>query len=212
VLIRGGLGNSGPLLRTIVDWVARTAGPHTEPWDGRDESRLIDASQHPDLQLSAQAWSLPRNSIVVLPERPQVELIEKLAGAATRRTKKREEPPKERALNQQPIDRRSDVRIRLSLPRSAGRRVDGSWVASGSTPIELDVDPRDRARLLDQRFEVGFFIDGKYVFENEVGFLPMTWTWDANAVNEGLHYVTGNVWGYSGQLGTATIAVRAERK
>ncbi len=211
VSIRGGL-NSGPLLRTIVDWVARAAGPHAEPWNGKDEAGLIDASNHPDVQVTAQAWSLPRNTIVVLPERPRVELISGLGESATRRSKRREEPFRERALHQQPIERRGDVKIRLSLPNETKRDRDGHLVASGRTAIELDVDPADRPRLLEQRFEVGFFIDGKYVFENEVGFLPMTFIWDAGAANAGVHFVTGNVWGYSGQFGTATIAVRAAPK
>ncbi len=65
--IRTGLAN-GPLLKTVIDGVARAAGPHAEPWDGKDESGLIDAAKNPDLQLSAQAWSLSKNAIVVLPD------------------------------------------------------------------------------------------------------------------------------------------------
>ena len=208
VVIRAGLAN-GPLLATIIDWVARAAGPHAEAWNGKDESQLIDVSQHPDLQLGVQAWSLPKNAIIVLPDSPRVSLIESLPATALHRTKKREDPPQERALNQQPIERRSDVRLRLSLPKSSKKAADGTPIAAGATALEIDVDPRDRERLLDQRFEVGFFIDGKYMFENEVGFLPMTWIWDAATANQGVHYVTGNVWGYSGQFGTTTIAVHA---
>ncbi len=148
---------------------------------------------------------------MVLPEKPRVELIDGL-DERDRRVKKRQEKPKERALHQQPIESRGDVRIRLSVSQGAASGPDGLPLVSGRTAIELDVDPRDRARLLDQRFEVGFFVDGKYVFENEVGFLPMTWVWDASSANEGVHYVTGNVWSYSGQFGTTTIGVRAVRK
>jgi len=208
VNIRAGLANSGPLLRTVIDWVARGAGPHAEPWDGKDESGLVDASRNPDLQIVAQAWALPKNAIIVLPEGPSVQLIEKLDWPETRRAKKKSARLRERALDQQPIGRRGDVRIHLSVPEKFGRDPGGVPIARGKVEIQLDVDPSDRARLVEQRFEVGFFLDGKHIFENELGFLPMTWVWDAGAVNGGVHYVTGNVWGYAGQFGTTTIAIR----
>ena len=208
VKIRAGLENSGPLLRTVLDWVARGAGPHAESWDGKDESGLIDASKNPDLQIVAQAWALPKNAIIVLPERSQVELIAKLDWPETRRVKKASAPLRERALHQQPIERRGDVRIHLSTPEGLARDGAGVPIARGKVAIQLDVGPSDRERLIEQRFEVGFFLDGKHIFENEVGFLPMTWVWDAGGVNEGVHYVTGNVWGYAGQFGTTTIAIR----
>ncbi len=126
--------------------------------------------------------------------------------------KKRDSVPRERALDQQPIGRRGDVQVRLSIPDGVARDPKALPIAAGKVAIQLDVDPDDRARLLEQRFEVGFFLDGKYMFENEVGFLPMTWVWDAGAVNEGIHYVTGNVWGYAGQFGATTIAVRVAPK
>ena len=100
------------------------------------------------------------------------------------------------------------MRIRLSTPEGLARDATGFPITRGKLAIQLDVDPPDRERLIEQRFEAGFFLDGKHVFENEVGFLPMTWVWDASAVNEGVHYVTGNVWGYAGQFGTTTIAIR----
>jgi len=210
VNIRAGLANSGPLLRTLIDWASRDAGAHTERWDGKDESGLVDASHNPELQLVAQAWPLPRNAIVVLPERPRVELISKLDWPESHRSRKRTAPVKERALDQQAIERRGDVHLRLSLPEGLARDADGVPVAHGEVAIQLDVDPADRARLIEQRFEAGFYLDGKHMFENEIAFLPMTWVWHAGEVNQGVHYVTGNVWGYAGQCGTATIAIRTE--
>ncbi len=47
VNIRVGLKNHGPLLGTVLDWVARDAGEHAEPWDGRDASNVLDLAAHP---------------------------------------------------------------------------------------------------------------------------------------------------------------------
>lgn len=46
VSVRVGLQNNGPLLRTVVDWVPRTAGVHEEAWDGKDASGVLDLTQH----------------------------------------------------------------------------------------------------------------------------------------------------------------------
>lgn len=211
VNVRVGLANSGPLLKTVVDWVARTRGAHQEPWDGYDEARVLDASRHPELQITVSTWALPDNAVIVLPAIPEVQLAAGFDEGTPRRAKKREERPKPRAVHQIPIERRRDPRVVLSLPNELPRDADGVVIASGPVTIQMDVDDRDRERLLNQRFEAGFYVDGKFVFENEVGFLPMSWRWDPTGVNEGVHFVTGNIWGYSGQFGTSTVRVRVAR-
>ena len=42
VRIRIGIPDGGPLLRTLIDWERRDAGPHVEIWDGKDSSRQVD--------------------------------------------------------------------------------------------------------------------------------------------------------------------------
>ena len=54
--------------------------------------------------------------------------------------------------------------------------------------------------------------DGIFVFENETGFLPMTWNWDSTSVNPGTHYLTANLRGYEGNFGIATLKVDVERE
>ena len=46
------------------------------------------------------------------------------------------------------------------------------------------------------------------VFENETGFLPMTWNWDTSNASPGIHYLTANLRGYEGNFGMATVKVR----
>ena len=68
-------------------------------------------------------------------------------------------------------------------------------------------ESEDRTRILAERFETVFYLDGRYEFENEVGFLPATWVWDPEGANEGVHYLTGNLLGYEGHFGIATVKV-----
>ncbi|OGX26262.1 MAG: hypothetical protein A2787_00795 [Omnitrophica WOR_2 bacterium RIFCSPHIGHO2_01_FULL_48_9] len=51
VRIRIGLDNGGPLIRTLVDWQRREAGPSVEAWDKRDDSGMVDFSRQTNLML-----------------------------------------------------------------------------------------------------------------------------------------------------------------
>ncbi|MCP4304225.1 MAG: hypothetical protein GY788_04940 [bacterium] len=212
VSIRAGLAEGGPFLRTILDWPARPGGRHEEHWDGQDASSVFDLTHHPKLEISAHAISLPTNTL--------------FAGAIEDSTAPswivfKEPPPKRpskvvrgpRGFADQPAGSRHDVPIVLTVKGQDGKRGEGRQAASGFTHIQLDVpDPAERARLLAERFEVVFFVDGIFRFENEVGFLPTSWRWKTESVSPGVHYVTGNLLGYSGNFGTATLAVEVEAK
>ncbi|MCP5056223.1 MAG: hypothetical protein GY937_05785 [bacterium] len=211
ISLRAGLAEDGPLLRTILDWPARMGGHNDEPWDGQDASSVFDLTHHPKLELSANAVSLPANTLFV--------------GAVQATTEPRwiafdESPPKRdrakgvrgpRSVFDQPAEGRHDLQVVLSVHDQEGKRRGDAAVATGFTHIQLDVpDPAERERLLAERFEVVFFVDGIFRFENEVGFLPTSWRWKTETVSPGVHYVTGNLRGYSGNFGTATLAVEID--
>jgi len=42
VRIRIGIKNGGPLLRVLLDWDKREAGPHTDVWDFKDDTGRVD--------------------------------------------------------------------------------------------------------------------------------------------------------------------------
>jgi hypothetical protein len=68
-------------------------------------------------------------------------------------------------------------------------------------------DAKEAERILAERFETAFFLDGQYQFEHEAGFLPATWMFDPAGASPGVHYLTGNLLGYEGHFGIATLAV-----
>lgn len=51
VRIRIGIKNGGAMLRTLLDWEHRSAGPHTEIWDKKDATGKVDFSAHENLML-----------------------------------------------------------------------------------------------------------------------------------------------------------------
>jgi len=212
VNIRVGLKNDGPLLRTLINWVPRTGGLREETWDGKDESGVLDLSHHPQLLIGIQAYSLSDNAIVIGPDQNMVTLVEDLSWGKTRRVVKQSSQKRMYAHEQQPLETRGDFAIELKLPDRTPRNKDGITVVSGVVPVRLDIDDKDRVRALARRFEPVFYLDGIFVFENETGFLPMTWNWDASSVNPGLHYLTANLRGYEGNFGIATLKVYVKPK
>lgn len=213
VNIRFGLNDGGPLLRTLIDWAARPAGLREETWDGKDGSGVLDLATHPRLAIGVQAFSLPENSLLVGAPPSQVRLIDLPAAKRIERPHSSNSQPKRMHTHaQQPLETRGDFKVQLSLPASLPRSPGGLPIVSATVPVRLEVDAKDRERALSRRFEPVFFIDGQFAFENEVGFVPMTWNFDPAAFNDGEHFLTVNLRGYEGNFGMATVKVWVQRE
>ncbi len=207
VNIRVGLKNHGPMLGTVTDWVPRMAGVNTESWDGKDASNVLELSDHPQLDIIAQAFALSENTIIVGPKSDRVKLIKDMPWKASKRERKKKAKKRMYAHAQQPVETRGDITISLSLPKSLPKNEDGLPIITDKVPFRLHVAPAHRAHILATRFEAVFFVDGQFVFESEGAFIPMSWIWDPAGSNEGVHYITANVRGYEGNFGAATIKV-----
>lgn len=210
VNIRLGLQNGGPYLRTLIDWVPRAAGKQAESWDGQDASGVLSLSRHPRLSVGVMAYGLPDNTLLVGAAPDRVSFAD-LPEEASRPRQTPKGPKRMYHHADQPLETRGDVSASLTLDGITRRDAQGRWIVSGSVPVRLNVADEDRELVLTRRFEPVFFVDGIYAFENEVGFLPMTWHWDTSSVNEGEHFVTVNVRGYDGNFGTATLKVWVDR-
>jgi hypothetical protein len=209
VNVRFGL-QDGPYLRTVVDWVARSAGANAEAWDGMDASGVLKLSTHPAVQPVVKAYTLPDNTIFVGANADRIQfMVEKDASALRERTTPK--PAKEMFnLAQQPLDTRGDVTAKLTLGGDARQDKEGRWIVSGKLPLKADVADAQRQRVIERRFEASFYIDGVFSHENELGYVPLTWTWDSSQVNNGEHFVTLNIRGYEGNFGTATVKVMVD--
>jgi hypothetical protein len=211
VSVRVGLNDGGPLLRTLLDWVVRPAGLQQESWDGKDTSNVLDLAKHPRLSVSVQAFALPDNSILVGAAPGKVTLISDLDANAPRREKTSNALKRMYAHGQQPLDERGDFKVHLTMPNNLPRTPAGLPIVSATVPVRLEVAAHDRERALSRRFEPVFFVDGQFAFENEVGFVPMTWNFDPSALNAGEHFLTVNLRGYEGNFGMATVKVLVQR-
>lgn len=211
VNIRVGLKNNGPLMRSVINWVPRSAGVHAQPWNGMDTSGEINLTKHPLLALGVHAFSLSDNTIIVGPAPNKISLVAGATWEMSQRKIKKIPKKKMYTHSQQPIEARRDFRVSLRLPDGLKKKK-GLPLITKTVPVRLQVDEQDRKRLLNQRFEPVFFVDGQFAFENEVGFLPMTWRWDPVGTNKGVHYLTVNIRGYEGNFGMASIKVYVDNK
>lgn len=206
VNLRLGL-KDGPYLRTLVDWVPRTAGRHAEVWDGADASGVLQLQAHPSLTPVVNVTALPANTLFVGPLPDRVRFV---AQTGTPPQRERTTPtPRKRIFDRarQPLDTRGDITASLTLAGDYRKDPQGRWIVSGQVPLVVNVSDAERQRVLERRFESVFYIDGTYVHENELGYLPLTWVWDTTRMHPGEHFITLNVRGYEGNFGAATVKV-----
>lgn len=251
VRIHLGLRNDGPLLKTLVDWVARAPGEHTEAWDGWDESRAIRFGTSPNLDIQVWAYELPVNAVVLenatagppasaraTPAAshaspsgaappgsgggrmdpfaetgagsaggPERSAFIDVAGSTPMRA--RGETPPHEMYNHWRHDRAQchNPGAALKVPEDARRDEKGAVMLDEALPIRLELPPAEASFLQGERFEVVVYLDGLFVFEEEQGYLPFTWTARPEVVPPGEHVVTLMIRGYEGHFGSASVRI-----
>lgn len=211
VNLRLGL-QDGPYLRTLIDWVPRGAGPHEEHWDGKDASRVLTLGSNPAVTPVVKAHALPDNTLFVGTPSDRLQFVAERS-APVLRAYNGPQAAKQIANNaRQPLETRGDLVAILGLAGKHRQDKDGRWIVSGEVPFTANVPEADRQRVLQRRFEAVFYVDGVFTHENELGYLPLNWTWDASQVNPGEHFITLNIRGYEGNFGASTLKVVVEPK
>ncbi len=209
VNIRVGLPEGGPLLGTLVDWVARPGVRNYESWNGWDSDKIIDITELKDYQIGVSAYALPNNSIIIMSEdrlsRPS--FIKSPSWPEVYRKIDKQGRKQMYNHGQHPRDKCYDPAIQLSLPQQVERRADGLPVIEEAVAVSMNVAEQDQLFMYDQRFEVVFYVDFVFVYEEELGYTPFNWQWDPHGVNEGVHYITAMLRGYEGHFGTTTLKV-----
>ena len=206
VNLRLGL-EGGPHLRTVIDWVPRSAGPNAETWDGIDASGVLNLGGNPAIVPSVKAYALPDNTVFVGDNPDRIRFASE---AETNVQREQTVPPPTKQMfnhTQQPLETRGDLAAQLSLAGNARQDKEGRWLVSGKIPLRADVADAQRNIAIERRFEAVFYVDGVFSHENEVGYLPLTWTWDSSQVNDGEHFLTVNIRGYEGNFGAASVKV-----
>jgi hypothetical protein len=100
-----------------------------------------------------------------------------------------------------------DPQVKLTTDAEAVRTADGTPIVTTPTTLRLTADGEETSFLRQERFEAVFYLDGLFLFEEEMGFLPLTWELKPELVTPGRHIVSVMVRGYGGHFGTASLSV-----
>ena len=71
--------------------------------------------------------------------------------------------------------------------------------------VRVTLAPDDVAHLVNTRFEVMFFVDTTFLFEEEEGSSPFSYRLDAGKLSPGPHLLTVNVLSYDDHVGVVTL-------
>ncbi len=209
VLIRAGLSGGGPLMATIANWVARIDGLNTVSWDGFDASDVINIREHDKLYFDVQAYSFSDNTIIVGKGNSAAKLIDTSNWNVEKRKSIVQKKKRMIAAYQQSPESREDFVVNLDIAQQTKAK-DNTPVVNGVIPVRLSVNKNNMITVMSRRAEPVFYVDGKFAYENEVGFYPMVWKLDTHNLNEGEHYLTVNLRGYEGNFGIASKKIIVE--
>ncbi|HOX00775.1 MAG TPA: hypothetical protein P5555_04940 [Candidatus Paceibacterota bacterium] len=200
VRIRAGFVE-GPYLAPILAWTPQPAGWQEVAWDGSCQNgQFQNLYQHPRGQVIVSAVALPDNILVATipwPSPPAVQsLAEDRLAPSLADLKSPPWPLAPATPSAMPVA--DDFPIDLAVePNPRDRTV----------TIRANCRPEDRARLLNQRFEIMLFLDAMFVMEDERGLLPFNYRMSTRGIPPGRHALTVNVIDRYGGLGTASQTV-----
>jgi hypothetical protein len=89
---------------------------------------------------------------------------------------------------------------------------DGIPVLSGRVPVRVTLHKDDKWWVVDERFEVMFYVDTVFMYEEEDGTSPFTYTWDTETLTEGSHILTVNILSYNDHLGVVSRKVIVKKR
>jgi hypothetical protein len=216
VLIRVGVKN-GAMLRSLSVWRPRPAGRNLQRWNGFDDSGLVDL-RNDRLALLVTAFRLPDFTVLTTGQdgkdyrswRTAQGWPETQDAPSGNTTAQPLERNGQRIARQHYMARYKDrePRITVSLLDRGGKPLAEGAAVPDDVRVSVDLHPEDRWLMQEQLYEVAFFVNGDFVSEEENGYVPIGWIWSTAALKPGRHLLTVNLTGFTGRVGSKTLAVQ----
>lgn len=215
VLIRVGV-KGGAMMRSLSVWRPRPAGRNLQRWNGFDESGLVDLRSD-RLALLVTAFRLPEFSVITTGN----DALDYRAWRTALGWAEKPDAPQGGAA--QPLERNGqriarqhyqarykdrEPRISVTLTGRDGQPLAAGAPVPDDVRIAVDLHPDDRWLMQEQLYEVAFFVNGDFVSEEENGYVPIGWLWNTTGLKPGRHLLTVNLTGFTGRVGTRTVAVQ----
>ncbi|MBU1043860.1 MAG: hypothetical protein KJ915_05615 [Candidatus Omnitrophica bacterium] len=203
VRIRIGLKNGGPLLRTLIDFKPQPAGRNNLIWDGFDSSHVFNFLGNENLFINISAFSLAENSIIVDYSQPIISNETKNYSDAEMRIKKETDLPKDmHALHERDKCHEPDFGFQVMYENKKDDII----------PIKIRLSDKDKIELIGTRYEIVFFLDNVFIFEEEEGISPLTYQFDTKGINSGKHLLTINLHGFDNHVATRSEEIIIKRE
>lgn len=203
----------GPLLKTLVDWKPRVTGQITEYWNGMDEDNLMNLTRNPKSKMVITYFTLPENTVITYGNKTIAYRQYKQAVLDKKRPQKPERPrvlkPKFPISLHYTRPRTEDYApsIKLTLPHAREADDDGIPALKGRILVHVELGETE-SFLIEQRYEITFFLDGLFYAEDEAGYTPYNWVWDVTDVKAGEHILTVNLASFKDQIGVRSLKVK----
>lgn len=208
VLLRIGV-KDGPMMRELRHWTPTVAGNAAVRWDGFDTDKVEKIADRDDLWVVVMAYQLPQYSVITSGNQ-SLDYRQYRA--------KRDWPRIDPKLQEVQLQREG---VRLSrdyfLPRNYLPRVSlqferepelsrvGIPTVEDTVRFKISVPDEDRWILDSTFYETGLYIDYKFQSEEEQGFVPMIWQFDASKLAKGRHTATVQLFGFGGFISSSTL-------
>lgn len=208
VLVRTGI-TDGPMMRALAHWDPVSPGKSVIRWDGYDKDGVELFAGRDDIWFVVMAYRIPEYSVITTGNSTTTyQEYRKSKGWKTPR-------PKLSEIQLQ----RNGVRLEQDyfLPRAYSPEVildfvEGTKPSRVGIPIvedtaqfRIDVPKRDRWILDTTFYETSFYIDYEFQSEEEQGFVPLIWDYDASALVPGRHIATVQLFGFGGFISSDTV-------
>lgn len=197
-----------PHLLDFLDWEPLEAGKHSFKWDGYDASGNIKLIDHPKLAAYLRYYTIPECSIIVKSNAERTGYTNQRLLDNSGLKSNYPEHAFFHALH--PRSRCHAIRFNMEF-LNQHINSDGITVVSGDVPVRIHLHPDDKSWVVDERFEVMFYVDTQYIYEEEDGSSPFTYTWDTNSLSEGFHVLTVNILSYNDHLGVVSRKVLVKK-
>jgi len=206
VLVRSGV-EDGPMLRELLHWEPVDAGRAVLRWDGRDADGVDRFAERDDVWTVVMAYRLPEFAVIT--------------GGNDRldyRRYRERWPQRVPELSDVPLQRRGErlardhflprgylPRVSMSFAEPAEPSRFGPPIVSDTLRLRVDVPDEDRWILDASFYETGFYIDYRFQSEEEQGFVPLVWEYDARSLPPGRHLATVQLFGFGGFIASDTV-------
>jgi hypothetical protein len=97
-------------------------------------------------------------------------------------------------------------KIRLSFPQFEERQKREPLILHGEAVVRVDGDEIAKQELMGEKFEIVFYVDGKFVEEEANGYLPYNFPLNIKNLASGEHVLSVNLVLFNGKVAASHIA------